>query len=68
MNVLSFHELIAESNQFLEELNAAPINDDLKRRGQFILKEFKSRLSKEYMGFSGVFSEIVKTIEEKFSY
>jgi len=67
MNVLSFHELIAESNQFLEELSQAPINDELKQRGQFILREFKKRLSKEYGGFSGVLSDVLKSIEEKFS-
>lgn len=44
LSVLSFNELLSESNEIIQELNSNPFDVDLSARSTLILKEFHDRI------------------------
>ena len=44
LSVLSFNELLTESNDIIQELNNNPLDTDLSHRSTLILKEFHDRI------------------------
>ena len=47
MNVLSFHDLIHESQGVIHEIKTSPVDKDLTERSRGLLDEFHNRLSEE---------------------
>lgn len=45
LRILTFHELISESNDILKQLEESPLDYHLAHQSLLILKEFKQRLN-----------------------
>lgn len=69
MNVLSFHDLIHESQGVIAEIKSSPVNQDLQERSKGLLDEFHNRLSLEENAhgpsdWSRALSEMKKRLEK----
>jgi uncharacterized small protein (DUF1192 family) len=60
LNLLSFDQLIGESEQVAKEITSAAFSDDLSLRCRLVVDEMSERI-----GTVSSFSEIKKAIEEK---
>lgn len=67
LSILSFNELLSESNGIIQELNSNPLNSDLSQRSTLILKEFHDRIrDSKNLEFTlgGLFQETQERLNE----
>lgn len=65
MNVLSFHDLIHESQGVIAEIKSSNVNQDLQERSKGLLDEFHNRLaSEEPSDWSRALGEMKKRLEK----
>ncbi len=66
LSVLSFNELLTESNDIIQELNSNPLDMDLSARSTLILKEFHDRI-RESKNLENTLSDLCQETEERLS-
>jgi len=63
-SVLSFNELLIESNDIIQELNNAPFDMDLSDRSTLLLKEFHDRI-RDSKNLENTLGDLCQETEER---
>jgi hypothetical protein len=65
LNVLSFNDLLTETEDLINELNNKPLNQDITLKSKQLLREVNNRLRKDSDGFADTLKELRLKSEKK---
>jgi len=65
LKVLSFHDLLTETEDLIKELNDKPLNQEVTLKSKHLLREVNKRLQKDADGFARVLTDLRIQSEKK---
>lgn len=65
LNVLSFHDLMNESKDVVQELETEPFNEDLALKTRLLIEEISGRMSHYSDEITVMLNSMVSNLEEK---